>query len=448
MILALGLTTAGCTGSKSLAKKGAKLEEAGLYDNAALFYYNSLLRNSNNVDARIGLARTGQRVVNDKLAEFTKTQTNGDTREAGYVYRDLENYREKLARVGIKTEVPPYFPEDYRELEAGYLEELYGRGSDFLAERKFTEAARVFAEMETLKPGYRDVKALQNVSINEPIYTEAMAHFDAGRYRAAYNGFNRVFDRDPHYKEVSTLRDECLDLGKFAVVIAPLENTTNQKEVADRLHAFLTTSLSTLNDPFVRIVDRSDMERVLHEQRLSHSGLTEAGMAQRAGNLLNASAIVTGSIVKLHTERGSWKKTSHKGYLRKVEKIYDEKTQTTSLKTDYTPTTYNVYTNSTSVSMEFRYKVISAQTGEILFSGIYDNTLSDHAEYAVFSGEATDLFPAGKSGPDMDSRNKKKLLDLLRANRTIKDADQLSKESYHYAASQVADDLVNYLSAL
>src|SRR5690554_4858443 len=48
-------------------KKGAKLEEAGLYDNAALFYYNSLLRNSNNVDARIGLARTGQRVVNDKL---------------------------------------------------------------------------------------------------------------------------------------------------------------------------------------------------------------------------------------------------------------------------------------------------------------------------------------------------------------------------------------------
>src|SRR5690554_1092437 len=67
MILALGLTTAGCTGSKSLAKKGAKLEEAGLYDNAALFYYNSLLRNSNNVDARIGLARTGQRVVNDKL---------------------------------------------------------------------------------------------------------------------------------------------------------------------------------------------------------------------------------------------------------------------------------------------------------------------------------------------------------------------------------------------
>lgn len=446
ILVALG--TAGCSGSKSLTKKGAQLEQAGLYDNAAMYYYNSLLRNANNVDARIGLSRTGQRVVNDKLSAFSKARTLENPKEAVYQYRDMEAYRIKLANVGINTEVPSYFPEDYQSMESVYLEDLYEKGNELLGNRDFDQAHSVFTEMENLDPGYRDIRTLRNISANEPIYAAAVIDFDAARYRAAYKGFNQVFQSDPNYKEASVLRGECLDLGKFPIVIAPFDNTTKNIDVESRLHAFVLTQLSTLDDPFVKVVDRDDINRILAEQRLSLSGLTEASAARQAGNLLNAKAIVTGSVLKYQTDEGAWKKTTQRGYVRHSVKTVDEKTKTTTVVSQYEPTSYNRYSNATSVNLEFQYKVISTETGEVLFSGIFERTFSDHAEYAVYSGEITELYPAGKDGPQTDAAGKRNLMNLLRADRTVKTTDQLSKEAYFYAASQLAAELQSHLASL
>ena len=54
-VLALALIVAGCSGSKSYAKKAAKLDAAGLYAEAAEMYLQSAQRNQKNVDAKIGL---------------------------------------------------------------------------------------------------------------------------------------------------------------------------------------------------------------------------------------------------------------------------------------------------------------------------------------------------------------------------------------------------------
>ena len=446
ILMALG--TAGCTGSKSLAKKGAQLEQAGLYDNAAMYYYNSLLRNTNNVDARIGLSRTGQRVGNDKLAAFSKAGTLENPKEAVYAYRDMEAYRTKLSKVGINTEVPSYFPEDYQAMESIYLEGLYEKGNELLANRNFDEAHRVFTEMENLNPGYRDIHTLRNISANEPIYAAAVIDFDAGRYRKAYQGFNQVFQSDANYKEVSVLRGECLDLGKFPIVLAPFENSTKNIDVERRLHAFVLTQLSTLDDPFVKVVDREDINRVLAEQRLSLSGLTEASAARQAGNLLNAKAILTGSVLNYQADEGAWKKTTQRGYVRHSIKTVDKKTGTTTVESKFEPTSYNRYSNSTTVTLEFQYKMISTETGEVLFSGIFERSFADHADYAVYSGEITELYPAGKDGPQTDSNSKRALMNLLRADRTVKTTDQLSKEAYYYAASQLSGELQNHLATL
>ena len=62
----------GCSGSKSFSKKGEKLDEAGLYAEAADMYLQAAQRNTKNIDAKIGLKKTGQQVLNDELGTFFK----------------------------------------------------------------------------------------------------------------------------------------------------------------------------------------------------------------------------------------------------------------------------------------------------------------------------------------------------------------------------------------
>ena len=50
-VIVIGITLAGCSGSKSYAKKAGKLDGSGLYAEAADMYLQAVQRNQKNVDA-------------------------------------------------------------------------------------------------------------------------------------------------------------------------------------------------------------------------------------------------------------------------------------------------------------------------------------------------------------------------------------------------------------
>ena len=50
----------GCNGSKAFVKRAAKMEEAGMTPQAANLYYTAVIKKPTNVDAMVGLKRTGQ----------------------------------------------------------------------------------------------------------------------------------------------------------------------------------------------------------------------------------------------------------------------------------------------------------------------------------------------------------------------------------------------------
>ncbi|MFT5596686.1 MAG: tetratricopeptide (TPR) repeat protein, partial [Flammeovirgaceae bacterium] len=257
--VAIGLLVYGCNGSKSLSKKAGKLEEAGLYSDAALFYYNSLIKSRNNIDARIGLTKMGQRMLNNKVDDFTKTKAMGETKEAVYAYLEAMAYHDKVERLGIELNYPRYITDDYEDVKAAYVKELYNESNELMADKKFNQATVILKEIEKLEPGYKDVSELKNTAVNEPLYLAAVQHFDAGRYRLAYYEFDEVYRADPNYKDAAILRNECLDLGKFPVAIGEFKNSSTQKGVNDRLAAFVITELSSINDPFLKIVERDNL---------------------------------------------------------------------------------------------------------------------------------------------------------------------------------------------
>jgi curli biogenesis system outer membrane secretion channel CsgG len=443
--VAIGLLVYGCNGSKSLSKKAVKLEEAGLYSDAALFYYNSLIKNRNNIDARIGLTKMGQRMLNNKVDDFTKTKAMGETKEAVYAYLEAMAYHDKVERLGIELNYPRYITDDYEDVKAAYVKELYNESNELMADKKFNQATVILKEIEKFEPGYKDVSELKNTAVNEPLYLAAVQHFDAGRYRLAYYEFDEVYRADPNYKDAAILRNECLDLGKFPVAIGEFKNSSTQKGVNDRLAAFVITELSSINDPFLKIVERDNLDLILKEQRMSLSGIVDEGTAVEVGNLLGAKAIITGTVLSYSERKGRLKVSDKKGFEGYRVKLYNEETEKHYYKTRYKPVTYKEYYNANEVSISFQYKAISLETGEVLFSDIAQKKISDDVYYASYEGEATNLYPANDGAVITSRSDKNRLLAMLKAERTLSTVDQLANNGYSSIASDLASELTELM---
>lgn len=434
-----------CNTSKSLSKKGEKLEEAGLYNDAALFYYNALIKKSSNIDARIGLSKVGQRVLNDKIDEFTKARAMEEYRKAVYAYKDAMDYRTKVESLGIKLEAPSYLADDYEEAKDILINGLYDEGNEHLVNKDFNKANKIFEEIHRLDPDYKDIDNLKDVSRNEPIYIEAVTLFDQGRFRKAYYEFEKIYKVNPSYKDIDILSDECLDKGKYPVAIAPFENSSGQKGIEKKIQAFVITELSSLNDPFLRIVERDNMEMVMEEQRLSLSGIVDESTAAEVGNILGAKAILTGTVLTYSANKGKLQSSNKKAFEGYQVKRYNKLEDKVFYETRYKPVSYTEYYNLNEVSLSFQFKAVSLETGEILFSDVVQKKEDSQIHYASYEGEATKLYPSKDNKVVTSSRDRRQLLNLVRSSREIKSVTELSNDAYREAAQEVASDLYKFM---
>ena len=72
------LTFTGCNGSKAFVKRAAKMEEAGMMPQAADLYMTAVVKKPTNVDAVVGLKRTGQVVLAQHIAKFDEGVARND----------------------------------------------------------------------------------------------------------------------------------------------------------------------------------------------------------------------------------------------------------------------------------------------------------------------------------------------------------------------------------
>lgn len=82
-------------------------------DEAADYFYQSVVRNADNIEAKVGLKRTGQYVLDNMLSDFFKANASNDFRTATYTYIDAQKFYQKLADVGVSLDFPNYYAADF-----------------------------------------------------------------------------------------------------------------------------------------------------------------------------------------------------------------------------------------------------------------------------------------------------------------------------------------------
>lgn len=439
------LLAVSCTGSKSLAKKGAKLDASGMYAEAADMYLQSAMRNTRNVDAKIGLKKTGQQLLNDKLSAFFKAFSVGDSKEeAVNAYLSAKNYADRVGQYGVVLDIPGNYTADFNEVKGKYLMEQYTRGQELMAAKDYKGAEAVFAKITALEPSFKDSGKLQDVAYLEPLYLSGKEALDQGRYRKAYDDLGKVTAKDASYKDATALKNQAVEKGRYAIAVLPFAGT--KKDQAARVQALATTSLTEIKDPFIKVVDRENIERILAEQRLGLSGVVDEATAVQAGKLMGAQAVLMGTLIDYREEAGTLKRSTQDGFQSYQLKVTDPANPGhTMLVTKYKPAKYTEYYQENKVSCSFSYKLVSLETGEVLLSKVVDRSMDDHAWYATFDGDPSTLYPANSGA--LDTNGRQKLQNLLKAPREVKSTALLGGDALREATKGMSSELLRELAS-
>lgn len=444
--LLLAIVLPGCSGAQSLAKRGDKMNEAGHYTEAADFYYQGLTRNRNNVRAKMGLIEAGQKVLNDKLDAFNRTNNMGDIHDAVRQYREAVSYKEKVNRVGVSLNIPDHYTNDFEISKQIVLEELYEEGMQRMDEGNYEQAQSIFKELKELDSNYRDTQDLSDVAYAEPLYIQGKVELDNGAYRKAYDCFDKILKRSENYKDTRQLHQEAVDKGRVTVAMVPFENVSNEKNVEKRVSAYLLDDLSKIPDPFLRFVDRSDMDKILEEQQLNVSGVINEETAGKVGELVGAQAIITGKVLDYKEMRSRLQSEIKKGYQGYQVKRRSPETGAEYYETRYKPVSYTEYSAATSVLITFQYKLLSLETGEVLTSRIIEREAKDDVNYADFEGNAAMLYPATGDTRNASASAKRHVDQLLRARRSLKSTTELSNSLFGNISNEVSREISDYMS--
>ena len=438
---------AGCSGAKSYVKKGEKLDEAGLYAEAADMYLQALQRDQKNVEAKIGLKKAGQSLLNDKLgAFFREVNGTGDRAKAVDTYLDAKAYTDRANRLGVVLEIPEHHQDEYERVKGEHLVELYTKGQGQLERQEFQAAEATFARIAKLEPGYKDASSLQNIAYLEPLYRAAKSDLEGGRYRRAYEELQRVIAKDPAYKDATALRTEALAKGQFSIAVLPFASSGRRAARAARLQAQTVSGITGSGDPFLKVVDRENMDRILEEQRLGLSGVVDQATAVQVGNLIGAKAVLMGDLITYREEAGKPRFSTKKGYEAYTVRQKVPETGETVLVTKYKPVDYTEHYQENKVVASFSYRLVSLETGEVLVSSVVDVNEEDHAYYASYAGNREALLPSLNGALDQTDRARRDLRTLLNAPREVKPMATLVNDAMRKAGDRIAREVVGHLS--
>ncbi len=444
IILGIGVLCGSCA-TRKLLKQAAKMEESGLFPEAAELYYQVLLRKSDNLTAITGLKRAGEFTLGRKLGDFNRAYNEQKNKEAVHYYLDAKSYHERAKKVGVDLNFPSFYHDYYNEVKDIYLEDKYFEAMNYLQNEAFTQAENALREIVRIQPNYRDAREQLNIAVYEPVYREALNLMDNSRFRDAYFRFENIISSMGTYKDVHDLRQEALDKGSVTIALAAVKNSTSQRSIETNIENEIINSIQSLNNPFIRLVDQTKAQSGVAARRTQE---------QSTIRFAAPDATLYCEITSFSYDAGRLRETTQTGYLKKRVRYKNPETERTEYRTEYDKVNYKEFQMSRTVNLTISFRLINERSGEILSSGSRSIRAADEIHYATYGGENNNLVPGFWKSRTSDSdedvirdnrRDVQALQALLNGRNQIKDYNSLASEVFKNSSGFVATEINKFV---
>jgi len=453
LILFISVFLISACASKRYVKKGMELENSGLYKDAANQYYNSLVKNINNLDAKLALQRTGQLVLDDYVDKFKSSYQNATPKEAVYAYKDAEAYYNKLKSVGVN----PMFPEEqktyYKEVEDQYLNELYSKASKALDLEEFSSSESMLSEILSFNKSYKDAQSKWVTAKYEPMYRKAVELKNTEMYRSAYFAFNEIIKGNGSYKNSLELMNQALDMAKVTIEIPNIRAAySSYGTTATQLRGLVVNGINGLKSPLYQVVTAGGLPSGNKTMAYEYDRTTQ-GLAQPSTPENGAKAKITGEIKRIVIQPGKMVRNEKHGYIKSVVEYVDEETGEKKKKNEYDKVVYYEYHQLNKVILTVEYAMKRNDNGEVVFSNVFNEEIEDKVLFAAYEGDSKKLVPGywkysskeSKEDYIKDSSTEVgELQELLKSKREIKSTTELQQELVEKLANNITNQVAAY----
>ncbi|GAB1448264.1 hypothetical protein MASR2M44_12720 [Bacteroidota bacterium] len=434
-----------CNPSKQYTKKGTELYLLGNYDDAATYFYNALLAKPSNLEAREALKKSGNNVLTSKFSTFGKYVVENRSGDAVRQYLSNKKYYEKIKAVGVDLEWPTMYDEVYSDIKNEYIGKLYEDGLNLMKENKYDVAEKKFTEIGEIEPGYKDASVLRMNSILEPMYQMGVKMLDQENFKEAYRNFDKVYLQDKTYKNVSALREAALGKASVGLGVLPVQNQTRHRDFDNKLYQDIVAGLVKGKSPFLKVVDRSTLERMLQEQQLGMSGLVDPETAAKAGKLIGLKYVLMTAWSEWNMDRNPLAIDSVEAYESFTETVPGPNVGQVNSVTRFKKVKYARHYQMNRVYARVFYQLVSTQTGQIVASDVIALEKKDEFERYFFNGPVSNLYPELPRDNKLPQVSKEWREKFNKANRRIFSSEELSNQLSQSISRSLTDEIRIYV---
>jgi len=304
--------------------------------------------------------------------------------------RAVDAHRQKIINYSGSNE-PDKFDRIVREYEA--LQSLVDRVNVLDIPQR---------EIWLFKAKVEDYQSLLNSarqSAAEDHYLRAeklLAGSNRDDFRLAAEEFKLAVSMVAGYRDAQARYEDARRQAITRMAIVPIRNTSGQKEYGD-LGAALTNQIMSrlLADrslsEFFEVVSRDQMDMILDEQDLAHSGLVDSSVPVELGQIMGAHLLLTGQITQIEVTD-----PQHIKNKRKVERdviVGQETTQDSEGKKhsrtvfDRVSARVTFHELHMDATMMVTYRIVDVATARVLTSNTQASTEHYRYEWATYTGD-------------------------------------------------------------
>lgn len=452
-ILLTGLILLSSCASKRNYNKAQKYDQAGLYSDAANLYYKSLVANKNNIDAKLGLQRTGQMVLEDKIETFKAQYNNGTAKEAVYAYREAENYFKQLSTLGVKLILAEEQKAYYHEVKDRYLDNLYQQAMKALSLEEFSGAEVQFAEIITFDKSFKDAKTQWITAKFEPVYRKGNKLMTTESYRSAYNEYYTINKYTNGYKSSLELQTQCLNEATLSIAILPFTyHYKSYKNISTPVRNKVTNHISQIKSPFYKLISDESITSIPGWSTAKFPTVVIKNAKQKAAEF-EAKSILSANIEKYMKQHGRLIRNEKRGYLKQTVEVINKDTRLPEKKVVYKKIKYYEYKQKNNVALSLNYVLNRIDKNEIALSDTFNGEETDEIHYAHFEGDYKRLIPGYWKFIDKDSEEDRiydssdscnKLHSLFKKKKEIQSTSKLEIIILDKCAQYIASNITNY----
>lgn len=371
-------------------KRALRHETNREYSMAMHVYKEVLYKNMHNKDAKDGLKRSSNALLEDLLSTFFIANENEDYTAIKETSSTISRLQEELKYFDIALSLPTYYIQKIQASETATLNKSYDKGTAAMTQKNYVLAIQHFIEITERDENFKDTQQILKQAKMELLHQQALDKFQAKSYLEAYRLFKQLIEMVPNRTDFKAYADKCIEKGTITMSI--LSDREAIEGLKNQLKTTFISALSALNNPLLKIVERDNIDKIIDEQKQIFSGLFDEQTTAQLGMLSGAKWILLVKLQDYYYNLLPPQKLIRTAYMKETIKQYDN-TGNWRKEDQFVPMVYHEYVKSCELRIALHYKLIEVETGQIILADKISGSKTPQVWYAKYTGEYTSLYP-------------------------------------------------------